>query len=64
MTRGLKYGREEKEEQDRYAKLELHVGLKDSMRRNKNETKMTLFSSNGNRGTTKERKTAWITERQ
>lgn len=34
------------------------------MRRNKNETKMTLFSSNGNRGRTKERKTAWITERQ
>lgn len=58
---GFKYGGEEKGEQNRYAKVELHLEIKESMRRNKNETKMSLFSNNGNRGRPKERKTAWIT---
>ena len=42
---GFKYGREEKGEQNRCAKLELHLEIKESMRRNKNETKMSLFSN-------------------
>lgn len=61
---GFKYGREEKGEQNRCVKLELHLEIKESMRRNKNKTKMSLFSNNGNRKRIKERKTAWITYRQ
>lgn len=61
MRRGFKYGGEEKGEQNRYAKVELHLEIKESMRRNKNETKMSLFSNNKQRKTRKERKIKKIT---
>lgn len=54
---------EKREVQDRHAERELHTGLKESLRRNRNEMKISLFNNRGNTRGTKERNTARITDR-